>query len=67
VGKLKRNKLIIAVMILTMFVLNLFPALAGAAAVEDSMILATTTSTQDSGLLDVLIPAFEKEYSTKVK
>ncbi len=24
------------------------------------VILATTTSTQDSGLLDVLIPAFEK-------
>jgi len=24
------------------------------------LILATTTSTQDSGLLDVLIPAFEK-------
>jgi hypothetical protein len=25
------------------------------------VILATTTSTQDSGLLDVLVPAFEKE------
>src|SRR5258706_146333 len=25
------------------------------------LILATTTSTQDSGLLDVLVPAFEKE------
>ncbi|WP_066065726.1 substrate-binding domain-containing protein [Neobacillus soli] len=32
-----------------------------------SMILATTTSTQDSGLLDVLIPMFEKENNVKVK
>jgi tungstate transport system substrate-binding protein len=31
------------------------------------MVLATTTSTQDSGLLDVLIPVFEKDYNTKVK
>ncbi|MBT2698084.1 substrate-binding domain-containing protein [Bacillus sp. ISL-40] len=31
------------------------------------MILATTTSTQDSGLLDVLIPMFEKENNVKVK
>ncbi|MEW6181042.1 MAG: substrate-binding domain-containing protein [Chloroflexota bacterium] len=28
--------------------------------------LATTTSTQDSGLLDMLIPAFEKEHPVKV-
>jgi tungstate transport system substrate-binding protein len=32
-----------------------------------SIILATTTSTQDSGLLDVLIPAFEKETGYIVK
>jgi tungstate transport system substrate-binding protein len=31
------------------------------------LILATTTSTQDSGLLDVLIPAFEKAAGLKVK
>ncbi|WP_079907594.1 substrate-binding domain-containing protein [Carboxydocella sp. JDF658] len=31
------------------------------------IILATTTSTQDSGLLDVLVPAFEKETGYKVK
>jgi tungstate transport system substrate-binding protein len=31
------------------------------------LILATTTSTQDSGLLDVLIPMFEEESSTNVK
>lgn len=32
-----------------------------------NIILATTTSTQDSGLLDVLIPAFEKQTGYKVK
>jgi len=31
------------------------------------MILATTTSTQDSGLLDVLIPMFEQQTGYKVK
>ncbi|WP_313804936.1 substrate-binding domain-containing protein [Cytobacillus sp.] len=31
------------------------------------LILATTTSTQDSGLLDVLIPLFEEESHTNVK
>jgi len=31
------------------------------------LLLATTTSTYDSGLLDVLIPAFEKKYGYEVK
>ena len=31
------------------------------------LILATTTSTQDSGLLDVLIPMFEEQYGYTVK
>jgi tungstate transport system substrate-binding protein len=31
------------------------------------MILATTTSTQDSGLLDYLLPDFEKEFNVKIK
>ena len=31
------------------------------------VILATTTSTQDSGLLDVLVPAFERETGYQVK
>ena len=34
---------------------------------DDPVILATTTSTQDSGLLDVLIPAFEGETGREVK
>ena len=36
----------------------IFPSLCGA---QKSIILATTTSTQDSGLIDVLIPVFEKK------
>ncbi len=43
--------------------------LAGAACGDSNeLILATTTSTQDSGLLDVLVPAFEdqSEYEVKV-
>jgi tungstate transport system substrate-binding protein len=39
----------------------------GAQAAEKSIILATTTSTQDSGLLDVLIPVFEKSSGYFVK
>jgi tungstate transport system substrate-binding protein len=37
------------------------------AAGSDSIILSTTTSTQDSGLLDVLVPAFEKKSRIRVK
>jgi tungstate transport system substrate-binding protein len=44
--------------------LILFGQPAGAAM---SMILATTTSTQDTGLLDVLVPAFEKSSGYSVK
>ncbi len=35
--------------------------------VPSSIILATTTSTEDSGLLGVLIPAFEEKYGIGVK
>src|SRR5262245_25217585 len=34
---------------------------------QKSVILSTTTSTQDSGLLDVLIPLFEKQTGYSVK
>src|SRR3972149_4817635 len=37
------------------------------AADQKTIILATTTSTQDSGLLDVLIPMFEKKTGYFVK
>ena len=42
-------------------------AAAPAEAQKSSVILATTTSTQDSGLLDVLIPLFEKKSGHTVK
>lgn len=42
------------------------PPTATVPAVKD-IILATTTSTQDSGLLDVLVPAFEKQSGYTVK
>ena len=38
-----------------------------AGAQSRSIILSTTTSTQDSGLLDVLIPLFEKQSGYSVK
>ena len=34
---------------------------------EATMILATTTSTRDTGLLDVLVPAFDKKYGVSTK
>jgi tungstate transport system substrate-binding protein len=38
-----------------------------ATAATKTVILATTTSTQDSGLLDVMVPLFEKESGLQVK
>ena len=34
---------------------------------SDAVILATTTSTRDSGLLDTLVPAFEEEADYNVR
>src|SRR4051812_50219451 len=42
------------------------PSAAGPSA-EKSLILATTTSTQDSGLLDELLPAFPRDSGWQVK
>src|SRR6186713_3438717 len=39
----------------------------GAASNSHNIILSTTTSTQDSGLLDVLVPLFEKHTGYTVK
>ena len=36
------------------------------AGTPDRLILATTTSTQDSGLLDILLPDFEQQFNTTV-
>lgn len=43
------------------------PQSPAAAPANPNIILATTTSTQDSGLLDLLLPAFEKKTGYKVK
>ncbi len=47
--------------------LALLSACAQRTPANKELILATTTSTQDSGLLDVLIPAFEREAGYMVK
>jgi tungstate transport system substrate-binding protein len=49
--------------IAAIFLIAAAPSLAD----EKALILATTTSTQDSGLLDVLVPAFEKQSVFMVK
>jgi tungstate transport system substrate-binding protein len=64
----RRKEMKIAV---RMILIALFCALmalpSSAAAPQKTVILATTTSTQDSGLLDVLIPIFEKKTGYFVK
>ena len=53
---------------LVMLVLMLVPLAAAAQpAGSRTLILSTTTSTQDSGLLDVLVPAFERQTGYSVK
>jgi len=47
--------------------LGVFLVSSPAQAASKNLILATTTSTQDSGLLDVLIPVFEKDSGYMVK
>jgi tungstate transport system substrate-binding protein len=56
---------VLSVCLIAMLVLGL--AMAAAPPAIHSIILATTTSTQDSGLLDVLIPRFEQQTGYQVK
>lgn len=63
---MKKTKLIVcflAFLALAMFM----PGYAAAQPAQKNIILATTTSTQDSGLLDVLLPVFEKKTGYFVK
>ncbi len=60
IGAAKQNKAIHPVMVGLAVILVLM-AWSPAQARQKNIILATTTSTQDSGLLDVLIPIFEKK------
>jgi tungstate transport system substrate-binding protein len=56
---------VLGVCLTAMLVLGL--AMAAAQPAKPAIILATTTSTQDSGLLDVLIPRFEQQTGYLVK
>lgn len=47
--------------------LVIFPVANGATPAQRTIILSTTTSTQDSGLLDLLVPVFEKQSGYVVK
>jgi len=53
--------------VFTMIVLLSAPGMNAIQAQQKNIILATTTSTQDSGLLDVLLPIFEKKTNYFVK
>jgi tungstate transport system substrate-binding protein len=52
---------------LLVVVLALVPAALAQAPASRTVILSTTTSTQDSGLLDVLVPLFERQTGHTVK
>jgi len=65
---MKNNKAFISVLLILMVVSSLFIfSSCNSAPDNPDMILATTTSTQDSGLLDVLIPIFEEDTGYNVK
>jgi tungstate transport system substrate-binding protein len=55
------------VLLVAILVLAAFASVRAQVQSTTSIILATTTSTQDSGLLDVLVPLFEKENGIAVK
>ena len=61
----KRNTL--SYLIILSIVFTMIGSACQKAPVIKELILATTTSTQDSGLLDVLVPAFEKKTGYTVK
>jgi tungstate transport system substrate-binding protein len=63
----KMRKVLGAVLVAAVFLIGLALPACAAAPVQKNLILATTTSTQDTGLLDVLIPAFEKKTGYFVK
>lgn len=61
------GKLLLMIAILSFLSAFALSAALAAEKVQKNVILATTTSTQDSGLLDVLIPVFEKDTGFFVK
>src|SRR3989337_2639412 len=58
-----RNRVVLGVVVSFLILYSLAPVQAQ----RKNIILATTTSTQDSGVLDVLIPVFEKKTGFFVK
>jgi tungstate transport system substrate-binding protein len=60
----KYVRIVITIAVITLFFMC---GISSALAQQKTIILATTTSTQDSGLLDVLIPVFEKKTGYFVK
>ncbi|HOX24267.1 MAG TPA: substrate-binding domain-containing protein [Candidatus Krumholzibacteria bacterium] len=64
---MRRIYAVLATVVLALATCAVLGTHAPAAAAENTLILATTTSTQDSGLLDVLIPIFEKKTGCFVK
>ena len=60
----KNRSLIIGMTLLVLIVTTVF--IGSTAIAQDRLVLATTTSTENSGLLDVLIPPFEEKFNTRV-
>jgi tungstate transport system substrate-binding protein len=56
------------IFVIALLLASMFSSLSnGAEVTQRTVILSTTTSTQDSGLLDVLIPLFEKQTGYSIK
>lgn len=65
--KRKLPKVLGAALVAAVFMIGIALSAPAAGPAQKNLILATTTSTQDSGLLDVLIPVFEKKTGYFVK
>jgi tungstate transport system substrate-binding protein len=65
--KRELEKVLGAALIAAVFLIGMALPATAAGPAQKNLILATTTSTQDSGLLDVLIPVFEKKTGYFVK
>ncbi|MBN2439183.1 MAG: substrate-binding domain-containing protein [Deltaproteobacteria bacterium] len=65
--KRELQKVLGAAFIAAVLLIGMAPPACTAAPAQKNLILATTTSTQDSGLLDILVPLFEKKTGYFVK
>jgi tungstate transport system substrate-binding protein len=62
-----RHNRLVSFFVVTVLITMSLKLAAAADAISKNIILSTTTSTQDSGLLDVLVPLFEKQTGYSVK